>query len=225
MLRLQLIFLQLIFFSQGNANSVQKEPCINLMNFLDERTTFIFQKTAVKVIKRSLWRAWKRRQLVLNSALSALWANVVFQVGSGSCCQSWTPEGWRMHIPLRDRHCRAPCAAPGQHNPTSWIAKLVSRAVPQQLWDFPVVTRRPGLPWQVHLWDPTGRSHIPAPRPRDRKLDSLPTKSCLFTLDNFNNSFLLIIKPLNQHVSPSLGHPTEHGVCILEGNCDDTDQH
>lgn len=130
MVRLQLIFLQLIFFSQGNANSVQKEPCINLMNFLDEQTTFIFQKTAVKVIKSFLWRAWKRRQLVLNSALSALWANVVFQAGSGSCCQSWTPEGWRMHIPLRDRHCRAPCAAPGQHNPTSWIAKLVLELCP-----------------------------------------------------------------------------------------------
>lgn len=192
------------------------------MNFLDEQTTFIFQKTAVRVIKSSLWRAWKHRQLVLNSALSALRANVGFQAGTGSSCQSWTPKGWRMNIPLRDRHCRAPCSAPGQHNPRSWIAKLVSRAVPQQLWDFPVVTRRPGLPWQGHLWDFAGTSLYPDPGAESWT----PSPQILpFYLDNFNNSFLLIIKQLNQHVSLSLGHPSEHRVCILDGNCDDTEQH
>lgn len=134
-----------IFFPR-EMQTVQKEPCIKLMNFLDEQTTFIFQKTAVKVMKSSLWRAWKGRLLVLNSALGALWANIGVQLGTGSSCQSWIPEGWRMHIPWRVGHCRALCAAPGQHNPRGWMAHLGSRDVPQQLWDFPVVTRSPGLP-------------------------------------------------------------------------------
>lgn len=136
------------FFSQGNANSVQKEPFVNLMNFLDEQNRFHFSESCSQGYKKLFVESLERQA-----------------VGSELCPVSkhwapaghWEPKGWRMHIPK-----------------------------PQ--------------PW-AQSWAPS--PHI------------LP-----FYLDNFNNSFLLIIKQPNQDVSLSLGHPTEHGVCILDGNCD-----
>lgn len=37
----------------GNANSNQKESCVNLMNFPDEQTTFFF-------IKKTDWQSYKK---------------------------------------------------------------------------------------------------------------------------------------------------------------------
>lgn len=82
-------------------------------------------------MKSSLWRAWKGRQLVLNSALGALWANIVVQLGTGSSCQSWTPEGWRMHIPQGSVCYRGTAPGAGW---LIWVLGLCPKSSGTSLW-------------------------------------------------------------------------------------------
>lgn len=69
-----------------------------------------------------------------------------------------------------------------------------------------------------HMYSNPTRTSLYILAPWGRKLDdSSPPKNLPFFFDNFNNSFLLIIKQLKQHVSLSLslGHSLNHRVCIL----------
>lgn len=148
------------------------------MNFLDEQTTSIFQKTAVKVIKSSLWRAWKGRQLVLNSALGTLWANL------GS---SWALEApVRTGLP-RDGGCTSHW---GPGSAGLWLLHLAS-TTPEAallLWFLELGPNSSGTsPWsQGELGCPgrgtCGMSHAhPCTLTPGKKAGLPPPRSCLFT--------------------------------------------
>lgn len=161
MVRLQLIFLQLIFFprkcklsSKGTLHKLDEFPWwANQLSFFRKLQVFQGYK---KLFVESLER---QAQLVLSSGPGALWAEVGLQLA-----QELLSE-----LTLRDAGCTAQggsgcCSC--QHSPS--IADWGSGAVPHLLWDFPVATSRSG-----HLRDLRCTSHssgwAPSPKP------------CLFT--------------------------------------------
>lgn len=99
-----------------------------------------------KVIKCSLWRAWKGRQLVLSSVPGALWANVGFQLAPGAPVGAGLPRvgGCTSH---GGSSAAAASTAPGLECWLgSWSCAPPARGLP----------RGHNEPWAAlagHLWD------------------------------------------------------------------------